>query len=393
MNVLSIKQNLSFHGYDAIPLKGLYMQGLVSPDERKIYEEMRTIAQKEGVDLFVNENNTGISRELEGKAPDDELSIWAQDNKAFVENKFGKTILWNTKEKIVNKLEELSTFKILPQRHTPRGGNYFLGYNNQGEKWLIVNSQSIYDDKTFDRYGDNPKIEQWVEIFDVKPKNIIKMPEFFGDIDEYIRPIGYPYILINDYEKSLDNLEKMHEKFPDSPIYEKMKRKLTYALSNPRITDNDCHKLLSERGFIPIKIGTRYSEDINFINALAFKDNENKVTYITNSTKYSLPELEYLEKLFENDLKTIAPNIGNIYFVSGGEKKENHDGVFYLNSKMHEIPHNGFKEGNTIMNILATRLGGIHCMTAEIPNFEKLPQKMNFFKRLINIKKQHKFII
>ena len=386
-NNLSINPNLSFRGYDAIPLKGIYMQGMTSQGEREIFKEISDICKKEGVDVFVNENNTEIAKTLQGKTPDEELSVWAQDNKAFVENKYGKSLLWNAKEKVLEKLGELSYYKLIAQRNTPRGGNYFLGYNDDGEKWLLINRQSIYDDSNFDRYGDEAKTEQWVKLFDVEPENIIKIPEFFGDLDEYIRPIGYPYILVNDYEKSLENLKKMHRKFPRSPIYKKMRKKLNYARMNPRIAENDYSEKLKERGFIPIKIGARYSEDINFINALAFKDKEDKVTFITNSTKHSLPELEYLEELFEEDLKTAAPNIGNIYFVSGGEKKGDHDGVFYLNGKAFEIPHNGFKEGNTIMNILATRLGGIHCMTAEIPDFNKLPRKMNLIQKLVSIKR------
>lgn len=384
---LSVNPHLSFHGYDAIPLKGIYMQGLATQGEREIYKEMSDMCKKEGIDLFVNENNTEITNTLQGKTPDENLSIWAQDNKAFVENKYGKSILWNAKEKVLEKLGELSSYKVFTPQNTPRGGNYFIGYNDDGEKWLLINSQSMYDDRTFNRFGDDAKIERCEKLFDVKPQNIIKIREFLGDIDEYIRPIGFPYILVNDYQKSLENLEKMHKEFPQSPVYKKMKRKLDFALMNPRLTENNYSKLQTEHGFIPIKIGARYSEDINFINALAFKDKDDKVTYVTNSTKHSLPELEFLEKLFEEDLRAAAPNIGNIYFISGGKKIEDNDVIIYLDGNALKVPHNGFKEGNTIMNILATRLGGLHCMTAEIPDFDKLPRKMNLIQRLVNIKR------
>ena len=51
------RQQLVFNGYDVMPLKGIYMQGLVSPAELQIFKEMKSISAKEGFDLFVNQNN------------------------------------------------------------------------------------------------------------------------------------------------------------------------------------------------------------------------------------------------------------------------------------------------------------------------------------------------
>ena len=116
---------------------------------------------------------------------------------------------------------------------------------------------------------------------------------------------------------------------------------------------------LKQFGFNPIKIAGKYADDINFINALAFENSNGKLLYITNSTKHSTPELEYLEKLFEEDLRGKVTNIGDIYFVSGGKREETQ-----------EFFSRGFAKGNVIMDVLANRLGGIHCMCSEIPNFD-----------------------
>ena len=35
------RQQLVFNGYDVMPLKGIYMQGLVSPAELQIFKEMK----------------------------------------------------------------------------------------------------------------------------------------------------------------------------------------------------------------------------------------------------------------------------------------------------------------------------------------------------------------
>lgn len=100
-----------------------------------------------------------------------------------------------------------------------------------------------------------------------------------------------------------------------------------------------------------------------------FKNNNNKISYITNSTRGSYPELEYLERLFEEDIRTKVPNFGHIYYVSGGEKEQkviNHSDGFCI-----DLSH-GFDKDNAIMDILANRNGGIHCMTAEIPDFNNI---------------------
>lgn len=40
------RQQLVFNGYDVMPLKGIYMQGLVSPAELQIFKEMKSISAK-----------------------------------------------------------------------------------------------------------------------------------------------------------------------------------------------------------------------------------------------------------------------------------------------------------------------------------------------------------
>ena len=39
------KNFINFKGYDAIPLQGLYMQGIVTPEEQKIFKEMKKNCQ------------------------------------------------------------------------------------------------------------------------------------------------------------------------------------------------------------------------------------------------------------------------------------------------------------------------------------------------------------
>jgi len=377
---ISHSTNTNFKGYDVLPLKGLYMQGLVKRGEINIFREIKAIAKKEGIDLFFNQNNSQISDNLiKTDKTDKLLSVWGQDRKAFVKNKNGETILWNRSENVLDKnnLGGLKDFNIFSELFLPRGGNYYLGYKPNGEKWLLINGMSIYEDGL--ESSDLPKETQLTELFGVNKNNIYKINEFSDDLDEKIRPIGYPYILVNDFEISLQNLKKMKEKFPQSSeVYTTLKDYINNALhiqrkNSPEVSADETCDLLKSYGFKPIKIGGRYSKDINYMNAIAFENNQGKISYITNSTKKSYPELQYLEQLFEEELREKVPNISNTYFVSGGKRppeEKNSDSLYELYST-------GLKDRNVIMDILANRGGGIHCMTTEIPDFEKIESVYN----------------
>ncbi len=368
------KTNNTFKGYDVIPLRALYMQGLRTQGEINIFREIKRITDKEGLNLFLNQDCCNITEQFSKKADfEKHLSIWGQDTKAFVLNKQGKTILWNTKESLMSEkgLGELNDFKIDFKKYMPRGGNYFLGYNQKGDKWILINSQTITDNDNFNKFGDIPTQKHIKELFNVEDKNIFVLNIFNDDLDEVIRPIGYPNILVNDYDLSLVNLEKMKEKFPGSyetinGIKNFIKKEQQDELKFP--TDEICEQL-KQWGFNPIRIGGRYIDDINYMNAIAFNNNRGKISYITNSTRKSYPELEYLEKLFEEDLKTKVPDISDTYFVSGGKRQQKSEYAY------DELYGTGLQNRNTIMDILANRFGGIHCMTAEIPDFDKLKVK------------------
>lgn len=363
---------INFKGYDAVPLRALYMQGMTKRGERIIVQQMKKIAEQEGVELIVNnpiKKPTDDLKTIYNKM----LSIWGQDRKAFVQNRFGKQLLWSTKEVVddENIKPYFADFEINAESYMPRGGNYYVGYKENGEKWLLINGFSLVDQNSFDEFGDEPTEEHLKDLFDVKTENIIKLYDISNDIDEIVRPVGYPYILVNDYNLSFENLEKMYQKFPQSiDIYDEIKKFLTSKIKATSecsafpAADKIC-KELEEFGFVPIRIGARYSKDINYMNAIAMKNKNNNITYITNSTKKSYPELEYLEKLFDAELRSKVPKIDTTYYVSGGKRTA-------FERELEQDFSRGFQFRNVIMDILANRLGGIHCMTAEVPDFDKI---------------------
>lgn len=372
MNNLSVN-NISFRGYDATRLRGLYMQGISAADERNILREIRSVLKKEGLELFVNDTNVNICDRFEDKTRyiEKALSIWGQDRKAFVVNKSGKQILCDSHEPVIDQedLGPLSDFTINAARYMPRGGDYYIGHTPNGEKWLLINRYSIYDEDTFKLNNARPTENILREIFDVNPDKIYKLPILSNDLDEVVRPIGYPHILVNDYNESLINLEKMKEKFPEAKwLYKQLAQYITMQEEDAaghlgQTCDEICAKL-ETFGFKPIRIGARYHYDINFINAITFKNQKGQLSYITNSTRKTTPELKYLETLFDSDLKEKVPQISDTYYISGGARQTIGNRDEYINMHLH-----GLIPGNNIMSILAERGGGIHCMCAEVPKF------------------------
>lgn len=380
--IINSVSNTQFKGYDAIPLKALYMQGLKLRGEINIFREMKGVAQKEGLDIFLNQDGFKL---VDNPSVDSRfgqhMSIWGQDNKAFIINKKGKAVLWSSKDPSITSAgwSPLEEFRIDEKKYLPRGGNYFIGYKPNGEKWLLINGYALQEKGNAERFQDLPPEEILYDLFDVKPENVYKLNHISDDLDEFVRPIGFPYVLVNDYSLSLENVEKIKNKFPKScDIYFELKNYITNRMKDEKSiqdftdTENIC-KTLSEYGFKPIRIGGRYAPDINYMNAIAFVNNKNGLSYITNSTKKSYQELLYLEKIFEENLRSKVPNITDTYFISGGKRldsEKNSDSSYALYGI-------GFKNRNVIMDILANRLGGIHCMTAEVPDFEHINHQMN----------------
>lgn len=179
--------------------------------------------------------------------------------------------------------------------------------------------------------------------------------------------------IVNDYKLSLGYLEKMKERFPSSSeLYRKLQYYIKTQLYREEKSDifPSCDKIceiLEKYGFKPIRVAGRFHEDINYMNAIAFQNNREKISYITNSTKQSYPELEYLEKLFEDDLRNLIPEVSDVYFVSGGERERSKPSGFF-----DIFVERGLENRNEIMDTLANRMGGVHCMCAEIPDFNKL---------------------
>ena len=135
------------------------------------------------------------------------------------------------------------------------GGNTFIGKYPDGEKWMLIGE----DEK---KYCSD--INEISKKYNINTKNIHFLPQQDFHLDMYLRPISYPYILVNDPKLVEENI-KTHFKEKDEEYLSSFRHfcftKLSYCTSDETI------EKLKSLGFVPIPIAGVYNEEINFMNA------------------------------------------------------------------------------------------------------------------------------
>ncbi len=359
MKVSQIKK-LNFKGYDAAPLKNVYMH--CASSKNGVFNEMKTVADKENFNLLGYFQGRFIDF-----MPDNyhqNCMLWAQDDKFFTEEKSKPKLLLDKEEcasceGFASALEKKKGIKTETPEKFLAGGNMFMGKNEKGEKWLLVGIDEIIDPmhssetSIYQEMEQEKAINKISKIYNVKPENItiLKQPNYH--LDMAIRPIGYPYILVNDSKLVLENIRNNKKLFPEyiektaKEYYGNMYR---YGYANC----DETIKQLEGAGFKPIRIAGDWAyttTGINYMNALVNKHNDGTFSYITNSTRHT--RYEELDEMFEKDLRRVAKNLDKIHFVSGKPAK-----TMYIGS-------------NGTMDTLKRLNGGIHCMSLEEPDFKK----------------------
>ena len=401
--------SINFKGYDAQKIKALYMQEPSSQEQKLVYIDLYDIGKKEGFDVFINSDKSLISHPVQLLYGYDKNTLgcdyWAQDNKVML-NKNGETEIL-TKRKINNfispnydeacELAEKTGFKL---RETPlliEGGNIFIGKNDKGDNYLITGKETVLDSAimlflhsrgveeintedfanfyerrklvhknkqtkkfqviTMSEFDD--KFEYWIkytkeklgEEFDVKTKNItiISQPNFHIDLG--IRPLEYPYVLVNDTEILKENLVKAEKEIKRNKfLFLKQFKRAIEELQTYYAHSNTIANELKSAGFVPIMIGGGYShKNVNFINAIANK-HQTGVSYITNSVQCHDDRYMIFQKMFEDEINKKYPKIDRLYYVQGSTSCSD--------------------EKNIMMQYLNDLRGGVHCLVCEQIDFE-----------------------
>ncbi len=393
---LSPIEKLNFKGHEAGKIKTLYMQNPNLRPQVNIYNQMKTIGEKEGFDVFIHDNQRIEKNKLsETSKVYNPWGIWAQDNKILLkkdENTISLAPEFYSKQELVEVADfcDQTGIKGYFSELMFEGGNVYLGKKDNGENYFITSTMNMYlagkylyfkektnggadyesamkffnegkyydpdgkliaDEEEYDKNWENwtkKAIEVASEDFDVKRENMVFLPEADFHIDMVIRPLEYPYVLVND-DKEVDKLiENLEKRFKFNALERNELRKFKKNLQEHRKKYNssdDICKKLEANGFVPIKIAGSFGRNpVNFINAIVHKKDD-ELVYITNSTKYGSKIYEAMQEHFEKDLIEKYPKIKRVYYVDGEKysKKKKNNMMYYLGS------------GN----------GGIHCLCAE----------------------------
>lgn len=354
--------NISFKGQDAVKLNALYMQNPNSKEQKAIFRQLSDIGKQENFDVFMQNDNGKISTKcLDGK--NSNIFPWAQDNKIIINKNGQYTVLYLGQLSNKNNVESAKKFsfefarmkKGQNKKTTIRnskmhfeGGDVYLGKKDDGEPWIMIGE----DIPKF-----NPDYKKLIlDEMGIKEENIYVVPQIDYHLDTSIRPIGYPYVLVNDSvpansygsddELSIDNL--FYDK--SDTLLQQMNDFLNLLRGKSYATTDNVADALAQQGFKPIKIAGIFNNgQINFLNAIVNKHDDGSISYITNSAKCDDKDSNEYEEKFKADLQNALNQQGiklkNIYFVSGDIDLNNHT--------------------NDIMQYLKTMGGGVHCLVCE----------------------------
>lgn len=321
--------NISFKGYDAAPLKSIFIEESTSSP---IISEMKNITEREGINL---------------RFATDYLK-WTQDDKTIIERKKKPHLIGNLRpdKGFMNDLMARYGITSSYAKTFVTGGNSFIGKLPNGEKWMLIGEDEIHPKKS--------KADIAKE-YGIKEENIHTIPQQNYHIDMYIRPIGYPYVLVDNpklVEKRIKSMDWSKYSYDYIQLrngfgnYERKRKRDGYCECEDTI------KALKKAGFKPIEVAGVFGNGINFMNAIVNKRDNGRISYITNSSFCGSVFFSKIEQGFKKELREKAPNVDRIYFVSGD-----------LSSAEYFT--------NYMMENLSKRGGGVHCMSLEEPNFDK----------------------
>ena len=404
MKISANYNSINFKGYDARKIKALYMQNAESVMQQAMFKDLLKVGKQEGIDVFIHSKDKMISKEEDlppANFHSNTIDFWAQDNKFFIPSKDGSEKIISTKPLIpdrFNEAKQVSELINVPLQETElllEGGNLFLGTKDNGDNYLMIgnitfNTCAMYQflkhqgieitEQKFRSFIDNGRTfkgkallskiityedfekekdfwfdhtkKMFCEEFNIKEENIYHIPQSNYHIDLAIRPLKYPYVLVNDDEGIKKTLAELEEKFDYKDDLIKNIRQHLKHLEENFDSSEVVKEALESYGFKPIMIPAAFGYyNVNFLNAI-IHERDNGLTYITNGPwSQNDKRYDFLYEKFLDDIDNKAPDIDRIHPIVGGKVKNGDEtlSMFYLREMY----------------------GGVHCICAERPDFKK----------------------
>lgn len=347
-------KNISFKGHEAQPLKGLVVQQTKTFNGDSLINELNAIAQQYKLNII--------------PSPIDE--VWTQD--LFTITPKGRVIAEckDYRDTVIRELNLPKEYKSIPHE---QGGNIFYVTDRNGQTVILTGIEEFNNTNKIKRNSENYQADRVIEI-----------PKADFHIDLFLTPIGDNKILLADDNLMLQEISTMIERVKIEQQKEgntqaeqedlnialfnltKLQKKFKSEIGkNHFAKTSKVKKILEKEGFEVISVPSRIYESycfelshkLNYSNAVTFKTDEGETVILTGKSnlneKMGLTEnikarigMDF-ESIFTEAVKDhIKPE--NIHFIEGGDEYD-----------------------NNLATILWNYGGGLHCMCAEIPQFEK----------------------
>ncbi len=246
----------------------------------------------------------------------------------------------------------LSNLKALKGEKFIRNGNVYLkakkvlkNLNKDKQKYIKMAKNYISEDLNI------PK----------QDIHFVSQPDFHIDME--IRPLKYPYLLVNDPKCSKNMLERAMQNAKTQKEKQDIKALLDQTLQHEKEKGEKYSpkaqviKELEDQGFKLIRVpGTFGDASTNFMNAIIHQRPNGDLVYITNKSSYDESKFINLNKLYQEEVQKQVPEVKQFYFVGG-----------LPNSPL--IPDKSKENINFISSLLKYESGGTHCITEEHPDF------------------------
>ena len=367
-----MSNNISFQGYDARPLKGIFTRdGGFGKSFYGLAAQTAEILNKEGVDVFIQTPKKILKNDFSDIKPNfSNFWPWVQDRLAFFPNKIVESKYLTREDTNLKDIKEMFRLPIKEIGNHIEGGNYFFIKDGDNDVVLLGNEELCLK--------NSKSIKEFFEKYKVIT---LSQPDFHLDLS--IRPLNNKRILVNDPKMLMNELNNgikrakgVYAKEKD-PQLKTVIRKLSYLKdeileSNQEYDTLNKYKTLQQElkynkfnvikvpGLI-IKPGNGivagqplFLADIkykmNFMNAIVHERADKSLVYVAGKSVLDeqlglTPEIAEkidfsFERIFKKSLNGIIAE-DDIHFV--GDK--------------------------TISNILKNNYGSVHCLFAEIPKY------------------------
>ena len=409
MKATTYNQQTYFKGYDARPLKALYL----SSPKKELGLELERIGKKAGFDVFIPSGRTLLkASEAKYAYADLSNSPWAQDiatispKKKIITNEYYDDFADNLSRK-------LGLYKDF-DREIPQGGNMYYVKDTDGKDILLAGQDA---QKSID------KLEGAKSVLGVD--KIEYIPQMDYHIDLFVRPLDNKRILLTDdsltikaFNKGIKSIQKLLKKEPKKTellvVKENLDKELNKfkksVLNNVQAPREDVKDILENKGFqvigVPGRIYQTFPEP---------EDIEIAEEYISEASNKKSKKLAFLP-MFPEELLSFYPCVSKEKSIKPEEQQLTHSLNFmnaiitknkkgemvYISNKSdfdkrigltpEIIKESGFsfekefvnslkpyiKEENVyfvegkngeIQDSLENLAGGIHCLTMEMPQF------------------------